>query len=143
MYSPLSFLINIIILARIQTSYVSVDPKKRRELGPPRSVCEEVSGSPGAATGTTSASTGTPTMPLQLMESSLPVVAEPESSPVHHPVTPQKDLSNPVASTQLMKTSDGSLRRARIVITVKRTATYKKWLEDNPLQDAQHYDDHL
>jgi len=26
------------------------------------------------------------------------------------------------------------LRRARIVITVKRTETYKQWLEDNPLQ---------
>jgi hypothetical protein len=26
------------------------------------------------------------------------------------------------------------LRRARIVITVKRTASYKQWLEDNPLQ---------
>lgn len=27
------------------------------------------------------------------------------------------------------------LRRARIVITVKRTNDYKKWLDDNPLQD--------
>lgn len=26
------------------------------------------------------------------------------------------------------------LRRARIVITVKRTESYKKWLEENPLQ---------
>lgn len=26
------------------------------------------------------------------------------------------------------------LRRARIVITVKRTASYKQWLDDNPLQ---------
>jgi len=26
------------------------------------------------------------------------------------------------------------LRRARIVITVKRTSEYKKWLEENPLQ---------
>jgi len=26
------------------------------------------------------------------------------------------------------------LRRARIVITVKRTESYKRWLEENPLQ---------
>lgn len=31
-------------------------------------------------------------------------------------------------------TSTRELRRARIVITVKRTESYKQWLIDNPLQ---------
>lgn len=30
----------------------------------------------------------------------------------------------------------GTLRRARIVITVQRTDAYKKWLEENPIQDV-------
>jgi hypothetical protein len=30
--------------------------------------------------------------------------------------------------------SGRELRRARIVITVKQTESYKKWLEENPLQ---------
>jgi hypothetical protein len=30
--------------------------------------------------------------------------------------------------------SGRELRRARIVITVKRTESYKQWLEENPLQ---------
>lgn len=120
----------IATIVRIQTSYVYVDPKKRREVGP---TSEGVSG--GTATGPTSATTGTPTVQPQGIES--PLVGEPKPSPA--------DLSSPVTLSQLMKASGGLLRRARIVITVKRTADYKKWLEDNPLQDthAGHDDDHL
>ena len=113
---------------RIQTAYVNVDPKKRREFGP---MSEEVFGSPDTATGPTSATTGVPTI-----DQSAPLVGEPISS---------ADLSSPVTLSQLIKSSGGTLRRARIVITVKRTADYKKWLEENPLQDnhAGHDDEHL
>lgn len=93
---------------------------------------EEVFGSPDTATGPTSSTTGVPTI-----DQSAPLVGEPISSPT--------GLSSPVTLTQLMKASGGTLRRARIVITVKRTADYKKWLEENPLQDnhAGHDDEHL
>ncbi len=122
----------MLIPPRIQTSYVYVDPKKRREVGP---TSEGVSGSPETATGPTSDTTGTPTVQPQGIES--PLVGE--------PIPSSADLSSPVTLCQLMKASGGTLRRARIVITVKRTADYKKWLEDNPLQDthAGHDDDHL
>jgi len=123
----------IATIVRIQTSYANVDPKKRREFGPTSS--EDVSGSPGTATGPTSATTGTPTVQPQGIES--PSVGEPTPS--------QADLPSSVTLSQLMKVSGGALRRARIVITVKRTADYMKWLEDNPLEDthAVHDDDHL
>ncbi len=41
-----------------------------------------------------------------------------------------------VASIQGMgrSTSGKELRRARIVITVQRTDSYKQWLDENPLQ---------
>ena len=32
------------------------------------------------------------------------------------------------------RSSGRELRRARIVITVRRTESYKRWLEENPLQ---------
>ena len=39
--------------------------------------------------------------------------------------------------------SEGTLRRSRIVITVKRTEAYVKWLKENPIQDIHHSgDDH-
>lgn len=111
-----------------------MDPKKRREFGP---TGEEVSGSPGTATGPTSATTGTPTTQPQAIELSLPVVGE--------PIPSSADLQSPVTLSQLMKATGGTLRRARIVITMKRTADYKKWLEDNPLQDTHsgHDEEHL
>jgi hypothetical protein len=130
--SQLHEFLRTLIPPRIQTSYVNVDPKRRRELG---STSEDVSGSPGTATGPTSATTGSSTVQPQGIDS--PLVGEPIPSPA--------DFTSPVTLSQLMKASGGTLRRARIVITVKRTADYKKWLKDNPLQDthAGHDDDHL
>ena len=57
----------------------------------------------------------------------------------------QYAVSGDLSQTTLLGQSYGSegggrssagreLRRARIVITVKRTASYKQWLDDNPLQ---------
>lgn len=36
---------------------------------------------------------------------------------------------------------EGTLRRSRIVITVKRTEAYVKWLKENPIQDIHSGDD--
>jgi hypothetical protein len=37
-------------------------------------------------------------------------------------------------TTNRVTSTGRELRRARIVITVKRTASYKQWLDDNPSQ---------
>lgn len=44
--------------------------------------------------------------------------------------------SHSISSQQGTGRSPGAreLRRARIVITVQRTESYKQWLEENPLQ---------
>ena len=86
---------------RVQTSYVTVEPKRRK---PAPSTAQ----SPLA----TSASPGIP--PTYVSSTSHPSQAH---------------------STQPRRGSSGrELRRARIVITVRRTESYKRWLEENPLQ---------
>lgn len=90
----------VILGYRVETSYVAVEPKRRR-LATPTSQ----SGSPTEAT-------------------------------AQHPLTsPHTPPPFDTAQSRMGKGSAGrELRRARIVITVKRTETYKKWLEENPLQ---------
>lgn len=133
----------IATIVRIQTSYVSVEPKKRREFGPSRSVGEEASGSPQTGTGATSTTTGSSSRPSQAIDSSLPLAAagpsrigQPGASAIDSSMSP---------SPAKPKSSSGSMRRARIVITVKRTEAYKQWLKDNPIQDthAGHDDEHI
>jgi hypothetical protein len=132
----------IATIIRIQTSYVAVEPKKKREYGPSRS---GISGEASTHTksGSTMASTGTPSRQSQPVDSSLPVAA---AGPGHTRIDrPGASASSTSASPGKPKPSAGTMRRARIVISVKRTEAYKKWLEDNPIQDihAGHDDDHI
>lgn len=83
----------IATIVQIQTSYVAVEPKKRREHGPAGSVFREEAGA-----STLSSSTA--------------------------------------AGSGKAKGAAGTLRRARIVITVRRTAAYEAWLADHPLHEA-------
>mmetsp|Transcript_4620 Transcript_4620/g.10437 ORF Transcript_4620/g.10437 Transcript_4620/m.10437 type:complete len:147 (+) Transcript_4620:9232-9672(+) len=128
----------------INTSYVTVEPKKRREYRPSGSAAEEASGLPPTETGATSATTGTRTRKPQAIDSSLPVAAGPGPSRIDQPRASTIDSST-AASAGKPKSSAGTLRRARIVITVKRTEAYKKWLKDNPIQDvhAGQDDEHI
>lgn len=52
--------------------------------------------------------------------------------------TPQPHMGGVADAGQQQRPRRGSsgreLRRARIVITVRRTENYKRWLEENPLQ---------
>jgi len=134
----------IATIVQIHTSYVAVEPKKRREHGPTRGVSEEASGSPRTGTGATSATTRTPSRQPQAIDSSLPVAAEPGHSRIDQPGASTVDSSTSALPGK-PKSSAGTMRRARIVITVKRTEAYKKWLEDNPIQDthAGQDDDHI
>ena len=89
------------LLDRVQTSYVTVEPKRRKQ--PPAAPAQ----SPIAP----SASAGAP------------------------PPTYVSSTSHQAQPTHPRRGSSGrELRRARIVITVQRTESYKRWLEDNPLQ---------
>ena len=144
---------------RINTSYVTVEPKKRREYEPSNiGKKEDASGSPNTETGATSATTGSHLIPSQTTRepsSSLKQAADQigtsrinqpessrssttESSSSALPPMPQS-VGKPTAS----KPSSGSLRRARIVITVKRTEAYEKWLVDNPITQGGQEDEHI
>lgn len=84
----------------MQTSYVTVEPKRRKP-----------------------APAATPASPSTLSVSG--------TQPTYVSATPLP----PQESIQTRRGSSGrELRRARIVITVKRTESYKRWLEENPLQ---------
>lgn len=138
----------IATIVRIQTSYVAVEPKKRKEHGP-SSVSEEASGTaPATETGATSATTGTPPRQPQAIDSAMPVAAAGPGTPRidQPPGASTADHSSTASASQgKPKSSAGTMRRARIVITVKRTEAYKKWLEDNPIHDthAGQDDDHI
>lgn len=89
-------------IVRIHTSYVTVEPKRRKQLplvpGPGASL-QGAGASPGSGGFQGASYSGSP------------------------------------QEGQNKRTSSGrELRRARIVITVRRTSSYKKWLEENPLQ---------
>lgn len=106
---------------------MTVEPKKRKQ---PSQMTEQdedpsqtqpidsssVSGSPLVASVTPAADVKPPAQPSPL----------PEQVSAHQTAT----------STSRSGRSSGGreLRRARIVITVRRTESYKRWLEENPLQ---------
>lgn len=121
-------------IVRVSTSYVTVEPKRRRHPSQPKelegessqtqsqSTAESIaSGSPQLAPATPASDSKPPTEPSLQVQSE-----ESHSSPSE---------GTPPASRQSAGRSAGrELRRARIVITVRRTASYKRWLEENPLQ---------
>lgn len=82
---------------RVQTSYVAVEPKRRKAPRQPESP-----------------------------SSTDPVASEPSTPPSFPQESP--NLRSAVGQ------SGRELRRSRIIITMRRTPSYKQWLEDNPLQ---------
>jgi len=128
----------IATIVRIQTSYVTVEPKKKRDYGP-SNIGVKSQGSPRTETGATAAMTEQ----SETIESSLPAAAKLGHSE-EKPLLASTTDSSSSAIAGKSKSSSGTLRRARIVITVQRTEAYKKWLLDNPVHDihAGHDDDH-
>jgi hypothetical protein len=88
----------------VQTSYVSVEPKRKRQIPSP-----------------------------QLGQASHPTTSQdaPAVEPTNALAHPDPSSVSPAIPRQ---TASRELRRARIIITVKRTENYKRWLEENPLQ---------
>mmetsp|Transcript_29220 Transcript_29220/g.41111 ORF Transcript_29220/g.41111 Transcript_29220/m.41111 type:complete len:305 (+) Transcript_29220:257-1171(+) len=119
----------------VQTAYVTVEPKKKK----PQTKALE-----GADKKEQSHSSQTQsTVPFAApVPGQGPAYAK-ASAPLTEPagVAPQAEKETPLQGevTWKSKGSKGGsggreLRRARIVITVRRTPEYKKWLDENPLQ---------
>lgn len=154
------------LVCRIHTSYVNVEPKRRKQAPLPHSDSDviliqpshpesDIAGSvPASATLTgtgTDATIVTASTPDQGGDSKpeaattrsgkSPVSAEPAAAEVFPaPATRLEGKAQPttVSTTRQggSRSSSGGreLRRARIVVTVRRTESYKRWLEENPLQ---------
>jgi len=112
----------IATITRLQTSYVAVEPKKKKDRA------ASISDQP-----TSHGSLPTPA------ESAAPTVAAAAA-------TSRIDRSQAVTMDspsvpEHQNLSEGTLRRSRIVITVKRTEAYVQWLKENPIQDIHSGDD--
>jgi hypothetical protein len=145
-------------LRRIHTSYVNVEPKRRRQVSQQKG---EVS-SAITTEGTSSSSTPEDGLPSSKVESSsltsnvtrttnTEEQSQTSSSLVSSSI-PDSEKNTKVSGTQqgwqqstttsttrssassLSGSGSRELRRARILVTVKRTESYKRWLEENPTQ---------
>lgn len=102
----------VVAYSRVQTSYVAVEPKRRKSSQPTQSGAGEAHASSEAA--------GSQQQQQQAESPAAAAAASPAPS---------------VSSRGGRGGSAGrELRRSRIVITVKRTESYERWLEENPLQ---------
>jgi hypothetical protein len=93
---------------RIQTSYVTVEPKRKRQVPSPQH------GQSSQSAVASVVEEAIESLPSQLESAHIDDVSQITGRP------------RPVAGREQ--------RRARIIITVKRTESYRQWLEDNPMQ---------
>lgn len=111
-------------IERIQTSYVAVEPKRKKAPTAHISTATTESGvqiPQESLKSIPTGSAGIPTSAAKVGETAL----KPAASPT------------PVSRTKKSKGGTSSeVRRARIMITVKRTPEYKQWLLDNPIPDS-------
>jgi len=133
------------ILSRIQTSYVTVDPKKKKETVQQQHTATEEG---------TSDSTTTRFHPQQQQQyNTIQHYQQQQSHALHTLATAAQigrenmeqasynnNNNNSSNTNSSKKSMTGTLRRARMIITVTRTNAYKKWLEENPVPDMSvHY----
>jgi len=151
-------------IVRIQTSYVSVEPKRKKQVPQQQQQEDESSlsvqpasssestredanvtraGGVGGEDETEPETDSGKTTPEKIP----PRSTQPESGQSSTSTSPPTATSTPPTAkyttsgqqrTGSRSSSTGGggreLRRARIVITVRRTENYKRWLEENPLQ---------
>lgn len=112
----------------MHTSYVTVEPKRRKQAS---QLSDQdgrgVQKSTHPVTSTRDPSTVSAEEQIPAKESKAAV-----SQPQQEPITQQGGASSRQSGGR--GTSGRELRRARIVITVRRTPNYQRWLEENPLQ---------
>lgn len=141
-------------IVKIHTSYVNVEPKRRRqgsqykgEIGSAMiaessssnstpadkllsSKVESSSITSSSVIGTSNSSAEELSDPLPLLESS----SSKKSTQVGGTQQEVQQSSTLNSSSSLSGSGIRELRRARVLVTVKRTESYKRWLEDNPTQ---------
>mmetsp|Transcript_1276 Transcript_1276/g.2902 ORF Transcript_1276/g.2902 Transcript_1276/m.2902 type:complete len:264 (-) Transcript_1276:345-1136(-) len=116
----------IATITRIQTSYVAVEPKRRKDQAHGNApVTSEDKSTPSHA----GAASSLPSSHSQALQSSVQ-----GQSAVDHAVGASE--ASMISSQGQSRAPVGTLRRARIIITVRRTKAYEKWLEENPIQDV-------
>lgn len=142
-------------IVRIHTSYVNVEPKRRRQVSQqrcediPATKAEDIPSTPvttdvlpfceGESTSLTSNVAAATNMEDQPETSSLSSSSLRHSKKIMVSVeqqTGQRSITASLNRNPLLSSSGSTreLRRARILVTVKRTESYKRWLEENPSQ---------
>lgn len=122
-------------IVRVQTSYVTVEPKRKIQHG--TNIPPPTPSSPHVAS--------MPTDTTQLSQSGISTHQQ-QHPPQSQPPTTQQQRASTGAGTKKApqgRSKGSPLRRARIIITVKRTKDYKTWLEENPHQISGEGDDEL
>lgn len=125
-------------IERIQTSYVAVEPKRRKAPTAHISTATADSGAhipQESLKSMPSTSVGTPTSTEKVGTETTPI----QSTQVGKPTVALKQAASPTTVSRTKKSKGGTsseVRRARIMITVKRTPEYKQWLLDNPIPDS-------
>lgn len=121
----------IATITRVQTSYVTVDPKKKKDhFSAPTADESSDHYRLGNFHSVTTSSSQRTSQALETLAAAAKIGREKIENSMEATDQP---LSQP---QQRHKSTPGTLRRARIVITVQRTDAYKKWLEENPIQDV-------
>lgn len=125
-------------IVRIETSYVAVEPRRKRQ-----------STAAAARTRALPASehVGKPSAPRRTQhttyapesQSTMEVLSESVGTTIESPSlsvqqTPHKQKVQHGKSKESSRGKE--LRRARIIITVKRTADYRRWLDENPQHES-------
>ncbi|KAG7355919.1 hypothetical protein IV203_000605 [Nitzschia inconspicua] len=120
-------------IVRIHTSYVCVEPKRKKPSSPPGQ--QDVLLIQPSRSSLTELAEGGEVSAASTESDPQPVAAEAVGSAS----SISASVSNPASVTTSPPSRRGSsggreLRRARIIVTVRRTESYKRWLEENPLQ---------
>lgn len=125
-------------IERIQTSYVAVEPKRKK--APPSAQLTSNKAESSAhmpqesLKSVPTTSSGPPILSTKATEQTRHVQSSHISST---PIT-SKPAASPYPAGRGKKSKGGAseVRRARIMITVRRTPEYKQWLLDNPIPDT-------
>lgn len=142
-------------IVRIHTSYVNVEPKRRRQVSQQKGEVSSIITTEGVSSSTITED-GLPCSKAEFSSLNTNVTSTEESSQTLSSLVssyiPDSKKSIKVNGTQqggqqsttisatrnpvsnLSGSGSRELRRARILVTVRRTESYKRWLEDNPTQ---------
>lgn len=133
-------------IVRINTSYVHVEPKRRRQGLQQRQQGETPRSETSVAIATeefpskrdkitSSGPESTDSNTIEASSSASTITITDQNTPVSIGMGLIATTQNERQGGSSRSSSGGrELRRARILVTVRRTESYKKWLEDNPLQ---------